>query len=250
MKNKNPQSKNAGTDSEHVKLLALLDKFNISVASFDSLRSDSYEKHIAKRSLAELDSVYATLLQPGSGYEEKRASFPRWGDGSKFSGNLPSMSTLCTIKHRIMAEQTAKDLDWFASQMEALSSRLTGLPTAKQAQVFEVILSLVGEELVRDKFDGKRLLKNLPAVDRLLKAAAIRSRERQSDRRIQLREQELNLKQAKLLAELADSPSKPSALPPAKPASALTESEKTDAMIERIYGLKPDGTQLQKPGDK
>ena len=247
MTNENP---NASTDAERAKLVTLLEKHNVSIGSFDSLRSDSYEKHIASRSLAELDSVYYTLLQTGSGYEEKRADFPRWGGVSKFSGNLPSMSTLCTIKHRIMADQSVKDLDWFTIQMESLSNRLTGLPTAKQAQVFEVVVSLVGEELVRDKFDGKRLLENLPAVDRLLKAATIKSRERQGDKRHQLREQELNLKQARQLAEQAASPSKPSAPPPAQSARALTESEKTDAMIERIYGLKPDGTQLQKPGDK
>jgi hypothetical protein len=234
MKNENSQSEDVPPDSERAKLLAVLQKFNISTESFDSLRCDSYEKHIAKRSVEELDSVYYTLLQPGAGYEEMRGKFPRWGADTKYDGNLPANSTLCTIKHRIMAEQTANDLDRFSRHMESLSNRLTSLPSAKQTEVFEVILSLIGEELVRDKFDGKRLLQNLPALDRLLKASAIKFRERQGEKRNELREQELNLKKNQ-------PPIKPTAVPPTpptKPAVKLTGSEKTDAMIERIYGIK------------
>jgi hypothetical protein len=132
-----------------------------------------------------------------------------------------------------MAEQTVNDLDRFTHHIQSLTSRLSGLSIAKKAEVFEVILSLIGEELVRDKFDGKRLLQNLPAVDRLLKAAAIKFRERQDEKRNELREQELNLKKSK-------QPGKPATLPApaAGPSIKLTESEKTDAMIERIYGIK------------
>jgi hypothetical protein len=252
MNNENPKSANVQPDPERAKLLTVLERHNVSVESFDSLRSDSYEKHIASHSLADLDSVYSRLFRTVTDLEEQeelRESFPRWGTGSKFNGHLPGKFTLFMIKQRIMAEQTVKDLDWFISQMETLSNRLTGLPTAKPAQVFDVVVALVTEELVRDKFDGKRLLDNLPAVDRLLKAAAIKSREQQADKQNQLREQELNLKQARQLAELAVIPSKPSPPPPTQSASALTESEKTDALIERIYGLKPDGTQIQRPGD-
>ena len=236
MKNENSPSADVQPDSERAKLLALLQKFNISVESFDSLRCDSYEKHIAKRSIDELDSVYHTLLQPGAGYEEMRDKFPCWGGGSRYDGNLPAESTLCTIKHRIMADQTAHDLARFAHHMESLSNRLTGLSSAKQAEVFEVILSLIGEEMIRDKFDGKRLLQNLPALDRLLKASAIRFRERQGKKQNELREQELNLKKNQQPAK----PTAPPSVSPAGPFVEFTESEKTDAMIERIYGIKPE----------
>jgi hypothetical protein len=88
-------------------LVAVLEECGVSVAGFDGLRCDSYEKHLAKRSLAELESAYLTLLKPGEASAELQKKFPRWSKGHKYSEQLPSINTLMSIKHRIVAEETA-----------------------------------------------------------------------------------------------------------------------------------------------
>ena len=91
-------------------LVAILDQFNISTASFDRLRSDSYEKHIAARSLDELEGFYRTLMEPYGSYEEKQKLCPVWNKGGKSGDKLPDARTLSRIKHRIMAEHVAVEL--------------------------------------------------------------------------------------------------------------------------------------------
>jgi hypothetical protein len=68
-----------GTDAPYprAKQMAILGQLNISTASFDSLRGDSYGKHRAKRSLAGLKLPCATLLKPGEGYEKSPEIYPR-----------------------------------------------------------------------------------------------------------------------------------------------------------------------------
>ena len=242
----NQQPATMSTTPTRKALVALLDHFNISVQSFEALRNDSYEKHLAERSLSELETLYEALLKPAANYEKIQAQLPRWGQAHRFAGKLPSLVTLRTIKRRILADQALNDLTRQAEFLKALSQRLTGLPASKQTDVFDATLALMNEELLGARLDGQPLLKNLPAVDRIIKAASVQARIRQADKRNQLRE-EIQGGRLKLDREKFEhqKKAKPEPRPPADPEdeyeednSGMTEDEKSAALMQKVYGLK------------
>src|ERR1700722_6955053 len=61
-----------GGSAERRKVGGILERFGISVQSFNALRADYFEKHIAKRSLEELGVPYNGLQWPGVGCEKIR----------------------------------------------------------------------------------------------------------------------------------------------------------------------------------
>ncbi len=79
---------------ERTELVAVLEGCGVSVAGFDALRSDSYEKHLSRRNLAELEAFYRRLMNPGEGYGRIRQECLAWGIGSHHMGKLPSVRTL------------------------------------------------------------------------------------------------------------------------------------------------------------
>lgn len=233
-------------------LVALLEQCHVSLPSFDALRCDSYEKHLAEHSLAELETFYERLLKPGAGYEAIQSQCPRWHAGHKFSGRLPSLVTLRTIRRRLLADQALDDLTRQAEFLKSLKKRLTGVSAADQNDIFDAILALMNEELLGARLDGQPLLKNLPALDRLLKAAAVRARIRQGDTRNRLREKiqggrlkldrekfEHQVKQAKAEAMPHGGPDNEPEVEHDEDNSGMTDREKTQAWIESIYGPKP-----------
>jgi hypothetical protein len=250
MKTENCEPAKAAPEAARKELLALLYQFNISPSSFDNLRNDSYEKHLAGRSLAELESAYLTLLKPGEASAELQKKFPRWSKGHKYSEQLPSINTLMSIKHRIVAEETANGVGHLAEYLESLCQQMGQLPGDLPAQVFNAMLAVISEELFKAKFDGKPLSENLRVVDRLLKAAVIRYRERQGDKRTAQRDrshkiqlERLGLAKEKFAHQMesANGQEGNDADPEGEGVEedsgfGMTESEKTEAFIERIYG--------------
>src|SRR5258708_6048032 len=116
-------------DTWREELEAVLAKFDISTESFDQLRSDAYEKHIAKRSLAELEGVYRELLGAKGDYSDIQAVCPRWSKGrKKWSGQLPDISTLRAIKRRILREHAINSLQRKEEYLKSVCHGLTGLP--------------------------------------------------------------------------------------------------------------------------
>jgi len=229
-------------------LLALLEHLHIPTSSFDALRADSYEKHLAQRSLAELETFYENLLKPDAPYEKIQAKFPRWGPDHRFAGKLPSVVTLRTIRRRILADQALNNLTHQIEFLKSLKKRLTGLPASHQSDTFDVTLVLLNQELLGARLDGKPLLENLPVVDRIIKATSVQARIRQTDTCNKLREEiqgaRLKLDREKFEHQVKMAKAGPP--PPAKPEpeyeaddSGMTEDEKTHALIEKVYGLKP-----------
>src|SRR5271169_6905613 len=113
-------------------LVAILEEFGVSVAGFDALRSDTYEKHIATRSLTELEGLYRTLLAPSGSYEEKQKLCPVWKKGGQGEDKLPDITTLSRIKHRIRAGQMVEDVDEKMERLRAMVERLAGVPVSQK----------------------------------------------------------------------------------------------------------------------
>jgi hypothetical protein len=231
--------KTSHLDPERAKLVTLLEQLNLSVVSFDNLRNDAYEKHVAKLSIAELEQVYLTLLSPGEACAEIQKKFPRWISG-KYKGRLPSINTLMSIKQRMMADYLANDLGRLEEMLETVRNRCTGLPVEQQAEVFNVMLSVIGEEMLRAKGNGKELSQNLPVVDRLLRAAGIRFRERQGERRLALRENVNKNQTNKLKLEWKKFQRKTGAPESAREVDdGPLDDDKTDALIDKVFGKNP-----------
>ncbi len=175
-------------------LAAVLERFHISRAAFEELRSDSYEKHIARRSVDELEAFYTALLNTGEHYGEIQKVCPRWDDDEKHAGKLPSIRTLTVIKRRIMAEHTVDSLGTNEQFLKVFQARVKGLPAERQAALYDTILELLGNELIGATLDGKPLLENLKGVDQVMKAKAMATRAEQGERRLKIREGGLRIR--------------------------------------------------------
>ena len=221
-------------------LVAILDQFNISTASFDGLRSDSYEKHIAARSLEELAGLYRTLLEPGGSYEEKRQKCPPWSKGGKHGEKLPDPKTLRVIKHRIMAEQTLEDVEDKMALLRSMVKRLAGVSAPKQTEILDAMLALMNQELLNAKLDGQPIQENLPAVDRLLKVVSLKARVEQGATRNRLveviRGGRLKLDREKFRFQVKQATPEPE---PAQVDDGPLDDHKTDALIEKVFGKNP-----------
>jgi len=117
------------TVNPHQQLLAILRRFNISPVTFHGLRSDAYEKHVARRSLTELEQLYAMLFETSMDYRQIQTRCPRWEKGHKFDGQPPSLQTLSTIKRRLLTDRTANHLgrlEEFANLLQAHAAELAG----------------------------------------------------------------------------------------------------------------------------
>jgi hypothetical protein len=275
MKNPTPNSElrtshSEAPDPERAKLLAMFERLNLPVTMFDSLRSDAYEKDVAKQSVGQLERVYLTLFNPGEACTEIQEQLPRWTDG-KHAGRLPSINTLMKIKHRIMAQYVADDLGEHVEQMNSLLNRLSGLPADLRKDVYDLMMTVLGAELFKAKFNGKKLMEHMPVVKCIMKDKEMKMRERESAERLELQKTSKELQKSRLELEqkkLAqrqqeaatdatprrrrreETPSihqatqGASATPPNEPAqeeedSGLTEDEKTDRLLERAYGKPP-----------
>ena len=155
----------------------------MSVSGFDALRSDTYEKHIAARSLTELEGLYRTLLAPSGSYEEKQKLCPVWRKGGQGEDKLPDITTLSRIKHRIRAGQMVDDVDEKMERLRVMVERLAGVSISKKTAILDAMLALMGAELWDAKLEGKPVTENLPVVDRVIKAVAAKARVEQGDTR-------------------------------------------------------------------
>jgi hypothetical protein len=133
--------------------------------------------------------------------------------------------------------------------LTSLRHRSSALSKELQTEMFNAIIAMLGEELLTAKLDGQPIMENLRVMDRLIKVAALRLREQQGEARLKLEERRED-RQARRqpsnnpTTSKSSNPSTPKSSNPTSnpPSPRMTESEKTDAMIERIYGLKPDGS--------
>ena len=183
-------------------LVALLERFNLSVESFDALRADAYEQSLARHSLEQLELLYVELLKPGQPLDQALENCPVWPPGTKLAGKLPSMATLSQISQRLRAEQTLNDLGAVSNFMETLRNRASSLPASQQADVLDTLVNLVGEELLASKIKGKALADNLDVLDRLLVANSNKTRAQQEEVKINLREQAEERQRKKLQFEI------------------------------------------------
>ena len=145
------------------------------------------KKHLATHSLTDLEQLYATILNPALSYLQMQPLCPPWPSGRQI-GRLPSLETLRTIKHRLMAEQTINDLVQTEGFLKTLRHHSTVQSVALQTELFNAIIALLGEELLAAKLDGKPITENLRGVDRLIKVAALRLRQQQGEARQKLQE--------------------------------------------------------------
>jgi len=161
-------------------LIEVLERYGVSVAGFDGLRSDSYEKHIASRSVAELAMIYSGLFRTSGPVEEVQAKLPRWGpEHKKYGGKLPGLSTLMLIKERIRTEQSVRE--WRKAK-GLIAARAEGGSHNDAKEFYHEGMEILAEELLAAKVDGKPISENLKVVDRLLKAALLEVRERREAR--------------------------------------------------------------------
>lgn len=178
---------NSKPSAQRAELLALLERYDYSPATFDGLRSDCYEKAIAGHSLDALDSVYSLLLS-GKPVEQLLADFPTWPAGTRFAGQLPGLNMLYEVKQRLSTEQTLNSLGQVAKFVGKLRERASGLPGADQPQVLDSVITLVGEELIQSRLGGGSIAKNLEVVDRLITAQSAKTHAQQEEVKIKLRE--------------------------------------------------------------
>jgi hypothetical protein len=158
-------------------LVEILEDYGLSVAGFDALRKDAYEKQVAAESPAELGQIYEALLDPGLGFAAARERCPVWPAGSRHQGKLPSMMTLREIKERILLEWSVRDRvkhSGFLKQLQAV-----GLDNEA---VLEAAAMILGEELLTAKLNGKPLSENLRVLDRLMRIAGLQLRQRKEKR--------------------------------------------------------------------
>jgi hypothetical protein len=245
---RDPKSETPDPNSRRA-LVAVLDQFNISTATFDRLRSDSYEKHIAARSFDELEGFYRRLMEPYGSYEEKQKLCPVWKKGGKGEDKLPDTKTLCNIKNRIMAEHVANDLGQHVDRIKSLINRLSGLPADLRKGVYDLMMTVLGEELFKAKFDGKKLMENLPVVKCIMKDKEMKMRDRIAAERLELqkisKEQQksrLELERDKFEFQVKQATPEPVPAPVKKelpPYDPDVEEAKVQKMIDRIYGLNP-----------
>ena len=85
-----PTSPDGAADDRHrhhpyqrKELVGILEEYGVSVRGFDGLRSDSYEKQIAGRSLGDLETFYGLPLGAGRSYKELAPECPKWGKEAK-----------------------------------------------------------------------------------------------------------------------------------------------------------------------
>ncbi len=162
--------------------MAILEQYGISVAGFDGLRSDSYEKHIAQRSLDELERLYEVLFGgPARGYAEIISECPTWGENNK----PPHRSTLQAIRQRIVAEQSMRErmsVDSFVADEGKVQNPRSKVPSPGTAEYFESAVRVLSRELLSAKLDGQPIMENLRTFDRLLRMGSLRVRERRETR--------------------------------------------------------------------
>jgi hypothetical protein len=101
----------------------------------------------------------------------------------------------------------------------------------------------LGNEVLSAKLEGKPILKNLPAVDRLIKVAAGKARVEQGAERNRLREKALEIRKAndeirkeKWALEKAELEK---ARAEAEPEEEGPVEDRTDEMIEKVFGKNP-----------
>jgi hypothetical protein len=230
--------------TERRKLVNILREFGVSVAGFNGLRADSYEKHLAGRSLADLRRFYEILVESCRGYREMAPECPTWGEDNK----PPHWTTLRNIKHRIALEQTVDDLEDKLKQLDAVQARISGLPAETQARLLSGMVTYLSQELLNAKFDGQPIMENLKVMDRLLKAGSLRVRERREARS----DARFAWEQAgKPINTKAESGKRPMIGSKAKTGEAsgnvakedeyagLTEDEKSERLLERAFGKNP-----------
>jgi hypothetical protein len=163
-------------------LVALLEDYGLSVAGFDALRRDAYEKQVAAESLEGLERVYEALLDPALGFAKARERCPLWPAGSRQAGKLPSMMTLREIKERLLLEWSVQDRvkhSDFLKQLQAV-----GLDNEK---VLAAAAMILGEELLTAKLNGKPISENLRVFDRLMRVMRMQMRQRREKRELEKR---------------------------------------------------------------
>ncbi len=170
----------------------------MSVHGFDGLRSDTYEKQIAARSLTELEGFYRTLMEASGSYEEKQKLCPVWNRGGKCGDKLPDIKTLCNIKERIRMEGRLADMSGHLKAFTAVAESLTGLPVAERAVILQGMQALIAAELMRLTIEGGKVLDHLPAVDRAIRAVSAQARGENMEARVKLAEKGLELKNREL----------------------------------------------------
>jgi hypothetical protein len=163
-------------------LVEILENYGLSVAGFDALRKDAYEKQVAAESPEKLEQVYEALLDPALGFAEARERCPVWPEGSRQAGKLPSMMTLREIKERLLLEWSVRDRvkhSGFLKQLQAV-----GLDNE---EVLEAAAMILGEELFSAKLNGKPISENLRVFDRWMRVMGLQLRlrreKRQQDKR-------------------------------------------------------------------
>jgi hypothetical protein len=215
---------------DRTELVAVLEECGVSVKGFDGLRSDSYEKHLAGRSLVELEAFYRRLVYPSIGYGKIRKQCLPWGSESQYHGKLPTVKTLIDIKERILLEQAVRARMKAKKLMGALGSgRAESKAQELAMEYFKVAMEILAEELLVAKLEGKPVMENLKVVDRLVRVAGLRLRERKDNR-----------EQTRFEWEAEDRQTEVEEKAEAVRIANLPEPEyDPEALIERAFGPNP-----------
>ena len=262
----------SGGRKSRARLLAILEEYGVSVHGFDGLRADAYEKHLAGRSLAELEAFYGRLWNLTEGCEEIQQQCLPWGEGSQHKGKLPSVRTLREIKERIRLERKLTDMSGHLKAFQAVVASLPGLPVAERAVILQGLQALIAAELMGLSIEGGKVIDHLPAVDRVIRAASAQARGENMEAKARIAEKTLEFKNKELefkkeqanaqaeaerqkaetdkaeaeerrkneeLKEAADREAREASEREAAAYDPVAEKAKTRAWIDKIYGLPP-----------
>jgi hypothetical protein len=158
-------SENPPTD--RAKLAELLEAFGGSMLSFDQLRPDSYEVALAAYSLEQLASLYAEIFKVGQSSREASQQVPPWPPGSKLEGQQPGRVALDRIFHRFARDKMARDMAPINNRIDNIEKRARKMPVGNQGRVIDAMITMLSEEVIAQKLNGKGVIQNLDALDRL-----------------------------------------------------------------------------------
>lgn len=151
------------------KLRAVLAKHGLSYDVFLAIQPNSYEHALARYNLDGLDKFYELCFAPGLTLADVVSQCPKWPKPHKLAGQPPGDSLVSKIRKFWKAEVALDRIREADAFVQRLEQQLGRLPKARTEPVTEMVLNLLGQEVLTSTFSGLPVTEQLAAVDRLLK---------------------------------------------------------------------------------
>lgn len=214
----------------NAEILAVLEAHGLNWQTFTTLRSDSYEKQLAKSSPESLDKFYSLLFLPGIPLELKAAQCPDWPAGTKQDGSKPTTRILSEVATRWNSERCLDVVGEVGKMIAKFRSKISGLPNSQMDNVTDSLCAMLSQEILAAKLEGKDLSQQTKALNQLLKK-----------QKLQQSQQEINLARDKF--EFDASKAALAAAATLKIISSntkLSDVEKIQAARRALFGKLPE----------